>query len=134
MKKGILVVVALFGVVLLSGCDMVLGEKVVCTGKTTESGMESEDKVVATLKNGKIDKVTLKSIYGSEKTAQEMCDLQQSINSINSSGEKINFHCNGKTLEVDNYEVMLETVGIKVSEMNKDEFIKKMESDGLTCK
>ena len=128
MKKILgLSLVSLF---VLTGC----GEKtVLCTGTQEENGVSATFEVKGILENDKISKAPTTIKTNDETSTQTVCGMLAIINSFADDSEKITYECSGKTIKIDNY-LQMASSDEKKDSYTKDEFIKLMEEQDLTCK
>lgn len=131
MKKvAILFVIGLF---LVSGCGK--KNQVVCTGSQEESGQKFTMKVTANIKDDKVSGISAKMTFDNEDMAKSFCGILGLANSMSEdSKNKIEFDCGKKSITIKNYEKLAESEGENVADLSKEDFIKAMEEEGLTCK
>lgn len=121
---------SLVAVLVLTGCQ----KKVVCTGSLEEDGIKASIKLEGILENDQISKATATMSFNDETTTQSTCGMLALINSISTDeSKKITYECSGKTIKIDNYLQLMDEEEKKDS-YTKDEFIKLMEENNLTCK
>ena len=128
MKK--VVVLGLASLFILTGCG---SNKVTCKGTAKENGQKVDMKVVGTVKNDKISKVSAEMKFSDKDTAKSMCSLMELANSFAKDDEKIDFECDGKTLKIKDYS-KFDSDSDSVIGKSKADFIKAMEKEDLTCK
>lgn len=132
MKKLILCFGLLCCLVFISGCDFG-GERVVCTGVSSEGGINENIEVVAIVKNDVVSKVSATMTYNNENDMNTICSSLKSANSINSAADRISFSCNKTTIKINNFDKMLLLSNVDVINHSKAEFIEKMSQDQLNC-
>ncbi len=132
MKKIMFSIMVVGCVFLLTGCG--LGNKVVCTGTTEESGYKVGMKVTATLKGNKVDKVSASMSFDNKETADTFCSILKLANTYAEDGKKIDFSCSGKSITIKDYTQLVDSSDEKLSDITKEDFIKAMESEKLKCK
>lgn len=133
MKKLLLFMFFSMGIMVMTGCSF-LGNKVVCTGKTSDMGINSDDRIEITLDGDKVKSVYAKFVYDTEDNANTICEALKSANSVASEDDKVKYTCTGTTVVINNYEKVLETANIETKGADKTTFIKTMEDEGMTCK
>lgn len=128
MKKVLgLSLVSLF---VLTGC----GEKtVLCTGTQEDDGISATVEVKGILENDKISKASATIKTNDETSAQTMCGMLALVNSFADDSQKITYECSGKSIKIDNY-LQMASEEEKKDSYTKDEFVKLMEEQDLTCK
>ncbi|MDO4963046.1 MAG: hypothetical protein Q4E75_03000 [bacterium] len=133
MKKfACLLCISLF---LLTGCGSKKSNEVVCSGSIEEDDVKLGMAVTAKLKDGKVSNASVKMTFDDEDTAKEYCDLFNLANSYSEENEKISFNCSSKEIEFDDYASILSNDDDDdIIGMTKDDFVKYMIEQDLTCK
>lgn len=127
MKK-ISIILVMF--ILLTGCE----KTVTCKGTLTQEDTKVNVEVKAKLENELINKANVKITFENETKSQSMCGMLSLMNSyVETDDDKIQYECNGKTIKLDNYLQLIDEQEKKDS-YTKDEFIKLMKNQQLTCK
>ena len=119
MKRGI--VLGLAGLFLLTGCG---SSKVTCSRTIKQGGEEIEAKVIANVKNKKIDSIKVVYETESKEMASKFCKVYSDAK------------CSGKKVTLSN-DVALKLFGITekdLKESPKDDFVTGIESTGFKCK
>lgn len=120
---------SLISLLVLTGCE----KSVVCTGTLEEDGINANIEVKGILENDKISKAPATMTFSDETASQSVCGMLALVNSFATESEKVNYECNGKTVKLDNY-LQMASEEEKKDSYTKDEFIKLMEEQKLTCK
>ena len=133
MKKYLFLIPVLL--LVLTGCGK---KQVVCTAKVDEGGQKFEGKIVGTLKDDKIDSVSVSMKFDDEETAKQMCSLFELANSFAEKEEdKVDFKCKGKEITLNSLEAMDSSLDdTKLIGITADEFIELItkNSPETTCK
>ena len=120
---------------LLTGCG---SQKVTCTATMTEENEKYELKIVADIKDNKINSGSIVMKFENKDTADQFCSLYEAINSLAEDDKKIDYKCNGNEVTFSSLEFLEdgEEEEEKVIGMTKDDFVKKFqeEFEGGTCK
>lgn len=120
---------SLISLLVLTGCE----KSVVCKGTVEEDGINANIEVKGILENDKISKASATMTFSDETASQSVCGMLALVNSFATDSEKINYECNGKTVKLENY-LQMASEEEKKDSYTKDEFIKLMEEEKLTCK
>ena len=120
---------SLISLLVLTGCE----KSVVCKGTVEEDNAKASIEVKGILENDKISKASATMSFSDETSAQSTCGMLALVNSFAEDSEKITYECNGKTIKLDNY-LQMASEDEKKDSYTKDEFIKLMEEQELTCK
>ena len=135
MKKGIIAFASVIAIGCVTGCG---GKKnqVVCTGKVSEGSQTYEAKIVAKLKDNKVNDGYMEMKFSDQKTADTMCGMMKLANSMaEDESKKIDFTCKGKTLKINSLESMeSEDSDDKIIGMTKEAFIKQATSSSKDVK
>lgn len=130
MKKYLFLMI--IGLFLLAGCGSNKNE-VVCKGNEKENNTTVSVKTVGKLQNDKINSVSATMTFEDKKTAESYCSLFKLVNSFSEDME-IDVKCSGKTVEIRDYEKILESSETVVKGLTKAEFKEIMQNQGLICK
>lgn len=133
MKKSIIAIVAVVALGCITGCGKNKNQ-VVCTGKATENGKTYEAKIVANLKNNKVNDGYIEMKFSDSKTADTMCSLFKLANSMaDKESDKIDYSCKGKTVKINTLDMDEDE---KFVGLTREEFIKKAtkDSEDIKCK
>lgn len=130
MKK--ILFLSILSLFLLIGCGK--SNTITCTGTQDEDGIKVKSEIKAEIKDNKVTNVTAKMEFDDSKTASTMCGIFNLANSMAEKDEdKFDYDCKDKTITFKNYLKLLSSEKDK-QEFTKDEFIKIMEEEKLTCK
>lgn len=134
MKKVAFVLVA--GLLIFTGCGNKDNNKIVCSGTREEEGQEIKLEVTATLKDKKIDKVSASMEFDKEESATAMCSIFTFANQLaTDEKDKIDFKCDGSKIIFNDYTSMIaDDDDLQIVGLSKDDFIKVMENEKLSCK
>ena len=128
MKKYFFVVFFALLVVLV-GCEN--KNQVKCTGEMNEGGLNIKAEVVADLDDdNKVTDATVVYDHGDETTATKYCSF---FKLMEASSKGISISSSGSTLTIKGYPQM-DDGEEKLAGTTKDDFVKAMEAEGLTCK
>ena len=132
MKKYFLVVFCVALLFVVAGCSK--KNQVTCSATHTEDGITIKGEVVADLdKDNKITGATASYELNDETTAQQYCSLLKLMENTE-KGVKVN--CSGKKITIEGYaNVDSEDENDKeIIGMTKEDFVKAMEEEEMTCK
>ncbi len=130
MKK--ILFLSILSLFLLTGCGK--SNTITCTGTQDEDSIKVKSEIKAEIKDNKVTNVTAKMEFDDSKTASTMCGIFNLANSMAEKDEdKFDYDCKDKTITFKNYLKLLSSEKDK-QEFTKDEFIKIMEEEKLTCK
>ena len=129
MKKYAFLMVA--GLLLVSGCGS--KNEVVCTGSSSEDGMNLTMKVTATIKDEKVSAAKAVMTFDSKEMADAYCGIFNLASSLTEDGEKIDVKCDGKDVIFNDYSQFADSED-QIIGMSKEDFIKAMETSELSCK
>ena len=126
MKKLLFLLPLLF---FITGC----GNKVTCTYKIEEDGKKYEAKVVANLKNDKVESGKMELTFDSKDEAEQYCNLIKAFMGFASEEDKVDIKCSGKKMTINSLDFGSED---SIIGKTKDEFIKaiKEENSEAVCK
>ena len=133
MKRFLFFIIVLGSVLFLTGCN--LGNKIVCTGTTEESGKSVKMNIVANLKGDIVKDVSATFKFNDKETATYFCNILKLANDQVKDGNKIEFTCNGSTVIIKDF-LKFSNSSEATKEITKEEFIKQMESGetNIKCK
>lgn len=121
---------SLISLLVLTGCE----KSVVCKGTLEEDSTKANIEVKGIIENDKISKASATMTFSDETSSQSMCGMLALVNSFaTDESKKIGYECSGKTVKLDNYLQMVSEEESKDS-YTREEFIKLMENEQLTCK
>ena len=128
MKKYFLVVVCALLLFLVTGCG---GKKLTCTQSVEEAGVKMEAQVIADLDdNDKIAGATVIYDLGDKATADSYCSLMK----LAEDKEKgVTVECSGSKITINGMASMDDDEDAVIGQ-SKEEFVKKAEEEGFTCK
>ena len=130
MKK--ILFLSILSLFLLTGCGK--SNTITCTGTQDEDGIKVKSEIKAEIKDNKVTNVTAKMEFDDSKTASTMCGIFNFANSMAEKDEdKFDYDCKDKTIIFKNYLKLLSSEKDK-QEFTKEEFVKIMEEEKLTCK
>lgn len=130
MKK--ILFLSILSLFLLTGCGK--SNTITCTGTQDEDSIKVKSEIKVEIKDNKVTNVTAKMEFDDSKTASTMCGIFNLANSMAEKDEdKFDYDCKDKTITFKNYLKLLSSEKDK-QEFTKDEFIKIMEEEKLTCK
>ena len=131
MKKYLLVVFCTLFLVLLAGCGK--KNQVVCSGTLNEGGMTINAEVIANLdKDNKVTDASVVYDLGDSKTAETYCSF---FKLMEDSEKGISISCSGSKITITGYaKAAGETEEESLEGASKEDFIKAMEAQKLTCK
>ena len=128
MKKYFFVVFFALLVVLV-GCGN--KNQVKCTGEMNEGGLNIKAEVVADLDgDNKVKDATVVYDLGDETTATTYCSF---FKLMEDSSKGISISCSGSKITIKGY-AQMDDGEEKLAGTTKDDFVKAMEAEGLTCK
>ena len=128
MKKYFFVVFFALLVVLV-GCGN--KNQVKCTGEMNEGGLNIKAEVVADLDgDNKVTDATVVYDLGDETTATTYCSF---FKLMEDSSKGISISCSGSKITIKGY-AQMDDGEEKLAGTTKDDFVKAMEAEGLTCK
>ena len=129
MKKYLLVLVCAVLVLAVAGCSK--KNQLKCTGEMDESGVKIKAEVVADF--DKDDKLTDAVVYydlGSKETADQYCSFMKMMED---SAKGVSISCSGSKITIKGY-AQMDDGEEKLAGTTKDDFVKAMQREGLTCK
>ena len=132
MKKYLFLIPVLL--LVLTGCGK---KQVVCSAKVDEGGQKYEAKITGTLKDDKIDSVSVSMKFDDEETAKQMCSLFELANNFAEKEEdKVDFKCKGKEITLNSFDALFDAEDTKVIGLTSDEFVELVtkNSPETTCK
>lgn len=130
MKK--ILFLSILSLFLLTGCGK--SNTITCTGTKDEDSIKVKSEIKAEIKDNKVTNVTAKMEFDDSKTASTMCGIFNLANSMAEKDEdKFDYDCKDKTIIFKNYLKLLSSEKDK-QEFTKEEFVKIMEEEKLTCK
>lgn len=130
MKKSLLVVFSALLLVSLTGCGS--KKQVTCSGTVVEEGISMKTSVTVDLdSNDKITGGSMTYDLGDKQAADQFCSLYKMFASAESG---VSVSCSGTKITIKGFDKMEDDEDAKVIGKTKDEFIKAMEAEGLTCK
>ena len=123
MKKYLFLIPVLL--LALTGCGK---KQVVCSASFDELGMKYEAKITGTLKDDKIDSVSISMKFEDESKAKQMCSLFELANGLAEKEEdKIDYKCNGKEITFNSIEALDSSMDdTQIKGLTADEFIELM--------
>ena len=129
MKKYLLVVVCALLLVVVTGCGN--KNQIVCSQEMTESGLTMKGEIIASLDgDNKVSDLSLSVDLGNKELANSYCEFYKQ----SADGAKVS--CSGTKVTVDGLASLDDdddeddkTIGL-----TKEDFIKKAEQEGYTCK
>ena len=128
MKKYLFVVFFALLVVLV-GCGN--KNQVKCTGEMNEGGLNIKAEVIADLDgDNKVKDATVVYDLGDETTATTYCSF---FKLMEDSSKGISISCSGSKITIKGY-AQMDDGEEKLAGTTKDDFVKAMEAEGLTCK
>ena len=130
MKKSLLVFVCACALALLTGC---VKNQVTCTGEQNQEGIKIRATVTAELdSNDKLTDAVIEYELDNNDAATQYCNI---FKTLENTGKGVNVKCSGKKITVTGY-ANIETEDESESYVgaSKEDFIKAMENEGLTCK
>lgn len=131
MKKFLLIGIS--SLFLLTGCN---SNKIVCTEKIDENGINSELIVTASLNKNRVDKISATMTFENKAMADQVCGIFEKTNTFaEQESDMINLDCKDNVITFDDYSKLLNNDEEKVIGMKKADFIKMMEKNkGVSCK
>ena len=129
MKKVLFLLPLLF---LLTGC----GNKVTCTTTVEEDGEKYEAKVVANLKNNKVESGKMELTFSDKEKGEQYCNLIKAFMGMAEEDQKVDIKCDGKKMTIDSLDFDTDEGEEKLVGKTKDDFIKafKEKYPEATCK
>ena len=127
MKKYFVIGVA--AMLLLTACGSTKTDDIVCTGKIDEEGVKAEATYYGYLKDGKVASVDVEMEFDSAEYAKQMCSMYELVKTMApEEAADMKIECDGKKLTIEGM------VDEDFTNMTKEEFAKKAEEQGMTCK
>ena len=130
MKKVLFLLPLLF---LLTGCGE---KKVTCTTTVEEDGVKYEAKMIANLKDNKVESGKMELTFGDKETGEQYCNLIKAFMGLAEDENKVEIKCDGKKMTVDSLDFDTEEDEESLIGKTKDDFIKafKEKYPEATCK
>ena len=97
MKK--IVLLGLISIFLLTGCK----KELVCSGKIDKEGKTASTKVIATIKNGKVNTTKVAITFDEKEATLQYCSLLEKLNLLTEQN-KITYQCNNKTINFEKFQ------------------------------